>query len=116
MDVNASKDRGLENRFKVERLTPSSRGIDHSDCQYFVLDPQHDHIARQVLRVYATTAREEGFEALADDLEKWVGGIKETVFYCDECGRKMIESSEGSLCPQHDWQDIRRLKEDGELS
>lgn len=43
---------GLYQKFRVERLTESSRGIDHTDCEYFVLDPKHDKHARIALYAY----------------------------------------------------------------
>lgn len=70
------RDRGLEQRFKVERLIPSSRGIDHSECQYFVLDPAHDPLARSCLIGYAMAAAEDGQQALADDLLAWVSRLE----------------------------------------
>lgn len=66
---------GLEARFHVERLKPSTRGIDHTDCPYFVLDPKHDPIARVALQVYANTARSHGHIALADDLDELLAGL-----------------------------------------
>jgi hypothetical protein len=64
--------RGLFGKFRVERVAPSSRGIDHSGCRYFVLDPQHDPIAAAALARYAQVARSEGFGPLANDLDVWV--------------------------------------------
>lgn len=68
----ASRDEGLTSKFEVKRLTPSSRGIDHSECRYFVLDPQHDPLARVALAYYASIAEANGYEALADDLREWL--------------------------------------------
>jgi hypothetical protein len=65
-------DKGLYGKFRVERITPSTRGIDHSDCRYFVLDPQHDVAALAALARYAQVVRAEGFGPLADDLDAWV--------------------------------------------
>lgn len=68
-------DDGLIRKFKVERLTPSSRGIDHTRCEYFVLDPLHDPIARQVLSRYAEIADQVGDKALASDMYKWLSDL-----------------------------------------
>jgi hypothetical protein len=76
---------GLDNRFRVERLTPSSRGIDHADCRYFVLDPQHDPDAREALYAYSRLARQRGRFGLADDLDLWVHRLNEAE-RCPECG------------------------------
>jgi hypothetical protein len=70
-----NKAEGLISKFKVDRLTSSSRGIDHSECRYFVLDPLHDPMAAEALMHYAYLARNSGSVALADDLDEWVNSI-----------------------------------------
>ncbi len=67
-----SDNAGLTEKFHVERLTPSGRGIDHADCRYFVLDPQHDPVALSALAKYAIGARARGDARLAADLNQWV--------------------------------------------
>ena len=62
------KDIGLLAKFEVTRLTPSTRGIDHTNCFYFVLDPEHDPLAFQVLHDYAALASQHGYLNLAEDL------------------------------------------------
>ena len=64
MNVNAV---GLIRKFKVERLTPSSRGIDHGDCRYFVLDITHDIHAQTAALEYARSCELE-YPNLATDL------------------------------------------------
>jgi hypothetical protein len=59
--------RGLFAKFRVERLTPSSKGIDHSDCRYFVLDLTHDPHALPAALVYANSCESE-LPLLARDL------------------------------------------------
>ena len=54
-------------KFKVERLTPSSRGINHVACQYFVLDIDHDAHARVAVLAYAQSCETE-YPNLAADL------------------------------------------------
>ncbi|MGE3795089.1 MAG: hypothetical protein AB7I38_14340 [Dehalococcoidia bacterium] len=61
---------GLRPKYHVERLNDPDGKHDH--CRYFVLDPQHDPIAREALRRYMTVAREQGYGALADDLWAWI--------------------------------------------
>jgi hypothetical protein len=68
-------EQGLIDKFTVTRNYPSSRGIDHDQCQYFVLDPQHDPFARHALQVYAEQAEVNGYHALADDLTEWLREI-----------------------------------------
>ena len=57
---------GLYHKFRVERLTESSRGIDHTDCEYFVLDPRHDEFAFKALDVYANLCRKSNPELSFD--------------------------------------------------
>jgi hypothetical protein len=64
---------GLHAKFHVERLTPSSRGIAHDDCQYFVLDVTHDPLAAPALLAYAEHC-ESGYPQLAADLRALVYG------------------------------------------
>lgn len=66
---------GLVEKFEVKRLRESSRGIDHTDCRYFVLDPRHDPIARVVIDRYASLAVQEGQLELAHDLNNWMSLI-----------------------------------------
>lgn len=70
------RSQGLIAKFDVRRLVPSSRGVDHSDCRYFVLDPAHDPLAREALRLYMVRARAEGYSALSDDLNSWLADIR----------------------------------------
>lgn len=57
---------GLEARYHVEKLKDSTGK--HDNCEYFVLDPKHDPIARLALAEYADHAYERGYEELARDL------------------------------------------------
>lgn len=61
---------GLEGRYNVSKVSdPTGK---HADCRYFVLDPQHDPLARDALRSYAEAARAAGYVPLADDLDDWL--------------------------------------------
>lgn len=65
---------GLLAKYHVERLSdPDGK---HDGCRYFVLDPQHDPIARRALRQYAATAGFEGNYALRGDLYQWLDSIE----------------------------------------
>jgi hypothetical protein len=64
---------GLLPKYHVKRN--NDQGGKHDDCRYFVLDPEHDLVARRALAYYANDAREEGYTALADDLEAWVRAL-----------------------------------------
>lgn len=61
---------GLERRYHVERLNDTEGK--HADCRYFVLDPQHDPIAREALTAYAKGALASGYTTLAEDLIAWL--------------------------------------------
>lgn len=61
---------GLHHKYDVKRVDdPTGK---HAECRYFVLDPQHDPLAREALRRYASVARERGYRQLAMDLLAWV--------------------------------------------
>lgn len=69
VEVDVRLRRGLYNRYEVTRLNdPDDK---HADCRYFVLDPKHDPIARDVLALYADRTRRDGNEALAKSLYDW---------------------------------------------
>lgn len=62
--------RGLYRKYKVERVDGSSKPEGkHEDCQYFVLDMEHDPHARVALRAYADSCKKD-FPGLAKDLRK----------------------------------------------
>lgn len=72
MSDNA-KTRGLypDGKFTVRRKDGSDAPDGkHNGCEYFVLDLTHDTHAMPALRAYAASARADGYEALADDLER----------------------------------------------
>jgi len=61
---------GLEPRYHVEKIDdPNGK---HDDCRYFVLDPQHDPLAREALLRYALLAGQTGNSELARDLREWL--------------------------------------------
>ena len=64
------RQRGLYGKFRVKRTDGSSEvGGKHEGCDYFVLDLTHDPHAIPALRTYAASARNDGYDLLADDLE-----------------------------------------------
>lgn len=66
---------GLEGRFYVKKIVdPNGK---HEECRYFVLDPQHDPIARRALMTYALDARIAGHGALSEDLFTWLDSLSE---------------------------------------
>jgi hypothetical protein len=64
------KNRGLYGKYKVTRRDGSSRkGKKHEDCEYFVLDLEHDKHAKAAIKAYAESC-EKDFPLLAKDLRK----------------------------------------------
>ena len=64
--------RGLYNKFRVSRLDRSSqRGRKHHNCDYFVLDLNHDPHAIAALKAYAKSCRKD-YPELAADLDQKV--------------------------------------------
>lgn len=60
--------RGLYTKYEVARLNdPDGK---HDSCWFFVLDPQHDPIARAALAAYADEADRRGFSVLANGLRR----------------------------------------------
>lgn len=60
---------GLHKKYRVEKISdPTGK---HDNCRYFVLDPQHDPIARIALLAYADEAWNTGNRALGDELTEW---------------------------------------------
>lgn len=73
-ETESSGETGLEARYHVQKINdPNGK---HDRCCYFVLDPQHDPIARTALARYAQVAREIGYASLADDLTAWLTGAE----------------------------------------
>ena len=70
------RDAGLISKYDVTRRDdPDGK---HDDCRFFVLDPQHDPIARDALATYAAHAKARGYTALSRDLSLWLDQIEET--------------------------------------
>lgn len=64
------KARGLYQKYQVKRLgDPDGK---HAACEFFVLDPLHDRIARSALIHYIGDATALGYEKLAVDLREMV--------------------------------------------
>jgi len=63
MNIDEQK-KGLYGKFIVRRTDNSPK---HSDCQYFVLDANHDPFAAVALRTYAHACRLK-YPNLAEDL------------------------------------------------
>lgn len=61
---------GLRDKYRVERH--DDRTGKHNGCRYFVLDPQHDQIAREALVLYAART---GNADLRRDLRDWLDSL-----------------------------------------
>ena len=69
--------RGLYQKYQVRRTDGSSEpGGKHEDCQYFVLDMDHDPHAVAALEAYMNSCRTAGHIRLSEDLRIWVTGRK----------------------------------------
>lgn len=60
------KEEGLLRKYSVRRI--GDINDKHQNCFFFVLDIDHDPIARSALKTYMDEARKAGYEKLADDL------------------------------------------------
>jgi hypothetical protein len=61
---------GLFKKYVVTRTDNSDQpGGKHDGCRYFVLDLTHDKHALPAIAAYARSARLDGYNALADDLD-----------------------------------------------
>ena len=66
-------DTGLEARYTVRKIDdPTGK---HTDCRYFVLDPQHDPLAVEALLRYSQVALDAGYVGLAADLRLWLRDV-----------------------------------------
>lgn len=64
------QNRGLYDKFAVARTDGSSGpGGKHGNCQYFVLDLEHDKHARAAIKAYAESCEKE-FPVLSEDLKQ----------------------------------------------
>lgn len=68
------ENRGMYEKFSVTRLTPSSRGIDHSGCVYYVLDLTHDPAAAGAMEAYAEAVR-DSHPRLAEDISRTLADL-----------------------------------------
>ena len=62
------KTRGLYRKYKVDRLDDVDGK--HNNCQYFVLDLDHDPHALPAIKAYIESCGEE-YPILADDLQSY---------------------------------------------
>ena len=69
------KSRGLYNKFDVQRLDGSAK---HQDCEYFVLDLDHDPHAIAAIFAYADSCHKE-YPALSKDLYEKARKLNERV-------------------------------------
>lgn len=66
-------DERLGEKYSVTRLKDAEGK--HADCRYFVLDPQHDHLARKVLYDYAFLIRRTN-PRLCGEIMTWLAGLE----------------------------------------
>jgi hypothetical protein len=68
LDGPSDRFQGCYRKYRVQRL--GDRKGKHRNCQYFVLDLDHDKFAVPALEAYARACLAE-FPALAADLQEW---------------------------------------------
>jgi len=61
---------GLYKKYNVTRVADFDGK--HENCEYFVMDPRHDLIARQVLEMYAQLAETAGYAKLPEDIRAMI--------------------------------------------
>ena len=67
--------RGIYPKYHVARLSdPVGK---HNECNYFVLDPQHDPHAKKALEAYAESCQ-ANYPVLATELRGWLERVDET--------------------------------------
>ena len=66
--MDEDQQRGLYRKYEVKRLRDPAHK--HDNCNYFVLDLNHDRHGRAALRAYAESCKDE-FPLLAADLRAW---------------------------------------------
>lgn len=73
-DDVADESPGFRRKYFVKKLRdPDGK---HDSCRYFVLDPQHDPLARQALSLYATLTDDAGNRGLCLDIREWLREIR----------------------------------------
>ena len=114
------KTRGLysEGKFIVSRRDGTDQeGGKHDGCRYFVLDLTHDPHAAPALRSYAVSARADGYELLANDLERTVGNAAPALSSRDTEIREVLEGlrskPNGCWCGLSHLTETTQFEEDG---
>lgn len=66
------KTKGIHRKYVVDRVdkTDVMEGDKHFDCELFVLDLTHDKHAIPAIKAYIESCRKDGYELLAEDLER----------------------------------------------
>lgn len=69
------RERGLYQKFMVERMNVEAAER-HKDCDFFVLDLQHDALALPAMEAYIKACREHGYHKLAADLQQKIDDVQ----------------------------------------
>lgn len=101
------KTRGLYDKFVVTRTDgTSAEGGKHHECQYFVLDIDHDPHAKAALLAYADSCKAD-YPLLANDVralailapKRYTDSLTAPGGYsCPDCGMKIVVGD--SVCPK----------------
>jgi len=93
----SNKNKGLYNKFIVTRKDGSSQpGGKHENCEYFVLDLDHDKFAADALAAYSMACASE-YPRLAEDLMAKADLIGRCDCVC-ECGHHKSSHVNGGFC------------------
>jgi hypothetical protein len=84
------RNRGLYSKFTVERTDgQSALGKKHEDCDYFVLDLNHDPHAVPAVLAYAQSCHEDGYELLARDLKDTISKSGAEILRAEMLSKKL---------------------------
>lgn len=69
------KTKGLYPKFEDPIRTDgkSAPGEKHDGCNYWIMDLDHDPFSKPALAAYSAACRSDGYELLADDIDKKLG-------------------------------------------
>jgi len=71
------REKGLYGKYRVRRTDGNDTAMDkHHNCNYFVLDLDHDKFAPAAIKAYAAACRSE-YPTLANDLDRYLTAVGE---------------------------------------
>ena len=110
------KERGLYPKYRLARTDGSTnKGQKHEKCQFFVLDITHDPHAIPAIFSYATSAKADGYDKLADDLysqiQPYIKKLNEAAGAAPELAdtdvKKMTDAELCTAITTFAWEDLQ---------